>query len=174
MSEYQDGQIVNGWRYVAADNSWVQATGPNQPVTLYTDGYGLTPATPKKNRYGLWILAGVGVLIAGTIFLSVLGAVIAGGTPQTAPQPQPAAQAPAPPAPEPAPYQPPADTYENLADVALESAWDQQSTTDQQTICNAWNLGEGAQEVILDQFSEAVAATTITRSDIRFFFDRKC
>ena len=167
--QYYDGQIVNGWRYDKATNSWVRpAVDLESPSWAFTE-----PVRPKPKRYGLWILAGIGALIAGTIFLSVVGALV-GGFADSTPQAQPAPAAPVQPAPV-APAPAPEPDTSDIGRILLNAAWDNQGLSGQQAICEGWTtLGTAFQEEALDSFDEVVASGNITRSEIRDFFNEKC
>jgi hypothetical protein len=182
MTEYQDGQIVNGHRFDAATNTWLPVADPYQWATMSP----LPPVKPWYRKPG-WIAA----MILGFFFIVVPTVSVFSTSPaaqQAAPQPaapapaapapQPVAPAPAPPAPEPVAPAPepvaPEESNDDLINVLLQTAWDQQSASGQTDICNGWSLGTEFQEVLIDTFVESANAVPVTRQQIRSFFDGKC
>lgn len=67
-----------------------------------------------------------------------------------------------------------ADTEHDIALLALDMTWDGMTPSEQDTICNGWNLGPEFEEVLLDSFLEGSGDLGLSRGDVRDFFDGAC
>lgn len=66
-------------------------------------------------------------------------------------------------------------TSDDLNDLAISMAWNDMTSTEQQSICDGWNMG--LEETLLDVFMDAVGDSDdldISRSEVKTFFDGKC
>lgn len=158
-------QISDDGNYQWNGTEWVQnVTTPLPPI-------------PTKKPTSPWLILGVIGAAILLLFGGCAALVTTADTSGTNSAPQ--AQAPVVPAPAPAPevQQAPADDVidKDLAEVMLESVWEDQPAESRQSICDAWALGGEAQQVVLDalvgELSDDVA---LTESDFRRFFNRVC
>lgn len=175
--QYQDGQIVNGWRFDAASNSWVQAQ-PYAGMTEPIQNYQPAKSTPWGKIIGFGAVGVIGLLV----LVGGCGAALIASDSTPAPEPAAAQPAPIQPPPvQPAPVQPapnynpePQTSEKDAYLLLLESAWDKQGISGQRAICDGWALGFDFQETVLDQFEASISGTPLTRSDVRNFFNSKC
>ncbi len=63
---------------------------------------------------------------------------------------------------------------DEIADLAMELTWSAMSTADQEAVCQGWLFDESA---MIDAFmgsADQGGETTITREQVRSFFDNEC